>query len=292
MSKERTIKRTAMKKGEKEKAYYKLWVEFLRRSDRYKDFCQFARAKKKNPSLAYPEGLRDLFPTYIVFREIHDRKWSFEEWWKYRERLIKELKGMSLDTFIARRALNVTEPFNSQSSVTDYAEALRDDFNYCVSQLRFRRKEETIANFIGSLATYLREGTFGGTEHITIRIYPHGKTIDEIMPHIRNHLKKQMRAFGVKFYNEQFKRYLQLQTSHKKLELETYLLAYDLTNDKKKPLEPKELALKLFPNEDSAPESRERKCRLYLEKARNIIKWAERGYFPVTSSNMRKAKSP
>lgn len=235
------------KKLEIEKVYFKLFIDALKLSDDYKKFCDFAKAKKKNPALRVPEELRHFLGIYCLFRSIHDKKWTFEKWWQHRKKLISELGGMPLDSFISRKILSVTEPYHMKPLVTDYAEVFSEDIKWCMQQMNFNRKEESLTNFIEYLTSYLREGTFLGSDHITIRIYHQGKTIEEIMPLLQAHLKKQMNSPKVKFAIRRSRRYINLMTLHKRLEIEKYLKAYAL---EKKDLKPSEIAKQLFPNED------------------------------------------
>jgi hypothetical protein len=167
---------------------FRLFVEYLKRSENYKVFCDFmAKKTQKWDDLSKYEALRheamwelnvpgEIELTYPCFGNIHDKAYSFEHWWKQ--------KGEKWAAFLKNPGPNVvslTEPY-----VRDLAKGIEMEISAIRIQLhqklgREATGEEVIADFIEG-AKYLGP--------ILLRINP----LAEIDPLVRNFRKKAKEA--------------------------------------------------------------------------------------------------
>ncbi len=82
------------KTGWKEKDFLQLRIDYLKRSEEYKAYCEWKRKLGTDPKCSVPEIFRpqanlklNLIEVhcqnnFVIYGDIHDPKFSFEQWWK------------------------------------------------------------------------------------------------------------------------------------------------------------------------------------------------------------------
>ena len=93
---------------DEQKEFFRLWFEYIRRNEIYKEFCEWYRESQKHENFPLPEKLKNLPPTgvdpslfsrlkpYIrllsTFSDVYVV--SFDDWWtSQKERLEKIQEG-------------------------------------------------------------------------------------------------------------------------------------------------------------------------------------------------------
>ena len=263
------------KKDEKkphEKEVYRLWWEYLKRSEAYKAYCSLVpiamkRIRKKHGSLKntltklmsaeYPFKQTD--PMSLLFEDYMWRNWeyfgdvfndSFDDWWKQNKPSIITLPVLVLNDPLHRKFL------------TFFAEEFR-------RQQKARKKplspEETLKilteaewNFI-----FLAVPMIGGV------------TMEEISKQIADIRKKWADKFDIEdFY---MRRFVKPVGRVRFDEMKRYLRVYDLW---KQGLKMKEIIAKIDPERRGDDADVLRSFRNDLQKAKKIISNVESGSFP------------
>ena len=241
---------------------YRLWREYLKRSDKYRKFCQLIN-EGCIPGIKARENRRlnshdnqilldvNLFKTWDFFRDVFNQE--FEKWWP--PKMPESLK-----------------------SVVELEEAIKKPTLYTkMHMLHFRRKN-------GRNPSIDEFAQFGDPECVYLRIHmTEDVTADDVAKEIAE-IKKNKRTLGLIRSNvaglissSNRNQYYRPTGRIHHQNLEDYLKIYDLKNNfkwnevmKQHPLT--HLSVK---NED-----RKRTYLLYKQKAIKIIKNVEEGYFP------------
>lgn len=255
-----------------EKEVYRLWWEYLKRSEVYKAYCSFVpQAVKivKKKAGSFPEAIKKLMlseypfqqddPMSILFPKYMLRNWEyfgdvfndfFDDWWK---------KGKPSQNKLPVIVMN--DP-NASKALPFFAEEFR-------KQQKARKKplspEETL--------TILAESEW---EFIFLAVPMVGcVTIEDISKQIADIRKKWAKKFDVEdFY---FRRFSNPVSRVRMDEMKRYLRVYDL---KQQGLKMKEIIAEIDPNRRGDNADVLRSFRSDLKKAKNIIRSVESGSFP------------
>lgn len=270
-----------MKKERADKEFYRLWIEYLKRSKDYKEFCEILRKKKKNPSLPMPDKFKNSgtrYPAnYYRFLDIFDKRWTFKEWWKYHKKSVSFYNGIPLKCYVARKILGIEEEFQPKRIVENYADYLQSDIDNCIQQFKFYKqgREPSLGEFRERLLYELKEGIL--SPYLTVRIDPRGETTEDILKQVKKIIREKRKAPQIKNRENDFKLYFKPSTKLRLDELKKYLRVYDL---RQQGLKPNKIVKKINSNDDSNNGEVQRAYRDFYDKARKIIRFTENGVFP------------
>lgn len=237
------------------KEFYRLWYEYLKRSDRYKEFCEWTRAKRKDKSLSPPEKFKkkedgsapkEVF-IFLEFRDVFVN--SFEEWWKFHKDRMEYRKIHS-----------------SPKGIEYYNEVIERDFDYCINS--FKNHEGRELSLQEFKEAFLKRMEQDSHYFIYLMVNVNGVSIKELEKQFQDILKDQ-RA----------KRVLYRQRIQAK-PLERYLQVYDL---KKHGLKWRDIANKVQSGSTGAFDNVKRALQNDFDQAEMIIKNVEKGIFPGIS---------
>lgn len=258
-----------------EKEFYRLWYEYLKRSDNYKDFCKWVSKKRKNKKFPVPEKFKksangsspkELF-TYLRFRDIYTN--SFETLWRFLEKNLKHIETNS-----------------SPKGVENYNEFVGGHIDSCIESFkRHNKRLPNLQEFRDAFLKMINEGWLRSFLFLMVNVSV--RTDDDLIRQFKNIIKEKRKDPHVKMYDLACRRNLKPSPDDKHIpikELRTYLKVYDLA--KKHGYDPtqRNTAKKIYEIIDEQrgklPESTERKYRMYLSKAKRIIENTEHGFFP------------
>jgi hypothetical protein len=260
------------KKDEKntsEKEVYRLWWEYLKRSEKYKIFCDFIREAskikiKKEKTVQSAASNKPIKPTFILnlnevefyymqryyknFGDIFTN--SFDDWWKTDKPSQPKLPVIVLNDPNACKAL----PF--------FAKEFR-------KQQKAKKKSLSPEKTLKILAESEFEFIFLAVPMVG------GITMEDISKQIANIRKKWAKNFDVEdFY---FKRFNMPVSRVRFVELKRYLEVFDL---KQQGLKMKEIIAKIDSDRKGGDADILRSFRSYLQKAKKVIYNVECGSFP------------
>ena len=209
---------------DEQKEFYKLWFEYLRRSDNYREFCEWYRASQKDESLPLPGKFVTLPPgsnSYIMlistFSDVYST--SFDEWWERQkvrlERVFKNQKPGPIEDYM------VGEP------------SLEDELNHCMDAFKQSEGREPSANELKTNFLQFRKRKSDETLLLRVDMTYEPKAI-------KDGLKKWLNSKGVKKKMADAKpwRYLKSHQYKKPTgtprldDLQDYLDAYDMWKEK------------------------------------------------------------
>jgi hypothetical protein len=282
-----------MTKYEQLKETYRLWVEFLKESDGYKDYClniADPKALKKFPiERIYWSGWYDMesdetidaqykhhfFGTYCIFRNIHDPNYDFEQWWQ--DVMIKLLERYEKDPYILLKLNEVAlewyaKEINFRLEIIDNAKASDKEKLKMMKEL----VKEALKLYFGEKKGFL-----------TVTVLAQNP-IDELTKRFSEAIIKHKKQYGITKSEED-------EYIHKSVpiplsgrlssELEKYLKVYRLRKVKVKWVDIlKQISpAYIYLDKNSKEQMDENGRRLfhgYMDKAQNIIKNVENGTFP------------
>lgn len=270
-----------MKETDKEKRIYKEWIEYLRRSDDYKIFCDIIQKKKRSPSFPIPHKFKDSkYPSnYFMFGPIHSSEWNFDEWWKYRKHALSLLKGLPVKNYIARKILKINDEWQATGIVEDLSQVFDRLFHSCISTFKFynENREPTLSEFKEYFCKQLKDGD-AIYQDIVLRIDPRGEKTEIILSELKRIIKRKRQLAKVMTKELHSKLYLKPTTRHIRLdELERYRKVYDL---RKKDFDPRNIIQMMNPKDDCENPDVQRSYRDFFLKAKKIITNVESGMFP------------
>lgn len=250
-----------------EKEVYRLWWEYLKRSDKYKTYCDFIREyfkklKKGNadrPTLS-KKFIVDTFHNfapiefdymqrnYEFFGDIFVK--SFNDWWETHKTSQKRLPVIVLNDPNACKVL----PFFAKE---------------------FRKLQKIKKKPLSPKET-LKILTEKECEFIFLAVpMVGGVTMEDISKQIADIRKKWEKEFGIEdFY---FRRFSMPVSRVRYDEMQQYLQVYDLW---KQGLKMKNIIAKIDPDQKGNDANVLRSFRMYLQKAKKIIFNVESGIFP------------
>lgn len=264
---------------DREREYYRLWIEYLKLSKDYKEFCFWFEEKRKNPNLAKPEkfhkrkdssGPKEI-PNYLTFGNIHDPKFSFDKWFESHK------KGM-----------NYAELHKSPKAIEDFTESIGWYIDTAANS--FKRKfnrEPSLQELKEYLAGHIMKRVFGNRLYLMVDV-----TDKAVIEQFKTLVKKKKEEPIVKgHYYSSIRNRQPIITYELIDELKTYLEIYKLRESGLKPQEVIQAHNPKHKKIEKGYDSIERLYRLYYQKAKSIIKNTEYGIFPIYPKK-RKAKTP
>jgi hypothetical protein len=295
-------------KDQEDQEPYKLWVEYLKCSKGYADFCDLHRRRKKEPSETLPEELKNIkyLCNFFVFGDIHTPSWTFVKWWRHREKILGLLKGLTVRDYITRKILKV-EPFNpainhilfcdTNKLFTDYADIFGEEAKKCISQFKFHnsQREPTLHEFITIFPGIIKTGSipqnnFSLGQGITLRINPQYMTGKNLAKAFQKILHERRKDSNIALKEASAIQYLRPWPRYKRLdELKKYLKVYKLKISKEKMLI-KEVIKKMDPTADADNLDLQSQYRDFSRKAKKIITYVEMGVFPGHYDAVKKRK--
>jgi len=259
-----------------QKEFYRLWFEYLRRSDDYKEFCEWYRASLKDESLPLPGKFITLPPganPYIMllstFSDVYST--SFDEWWERQKVRLEQV-------FKNREPGPVGEP------------SLEDDLDRCIDAFKQSEGREPSANELKTNFLQFLKRKSDETLLLSVDMTYEPKAI-------KDGFDKWLKSNGVKKKIADAKPWKWLKANRYKKPtrkggfhmLQKYLEVYDLWEEKvqnKKTGDPggwDQIIHHFEPGWDLNGDHRLSKLKVYQDykrKAKNIISNTERGYFP------------
>ena len=240
------------KKADLMKKVYSLWLEFLRLSKNYKDFCTWKREKEQNPSLELPPRLRKIVfigPFNIGYSNFGDIfEIGFDDWWKIKRKfLLATKKGRSVSLF----------KIEMESAIEEFKLEERRDPS--LNELKW-----IIARLVDAPKTVIISVTLTGPE-----------TVEDLSLQCARLIRRSRSKF--KPYHRWPWKY---PTSTRRIEeLQRYLEVYRLFLQGHRPFEIAN-QIKYYSDHESAPRERHRMIQSDTRKAERIIRNAEQGIFP------------
>jgi hypothetical protein len=266
----------------KDKDITELWWEYLKRSERYGEFCQWWNQKEISP---LPNSLKKyhqgLWNTYVNFGDVHSQ--SFEEWWQ------SELNNPFPSTIKTHYA-------KSGKCMVDYRTVIGRDINKIYRKFKKEQdREPNINELIHNLELYM---THWKNERAYLLIEYQHKSTEEISEEFHAYLREIKKDPAAKIVTKSIqgmkgKATIKIRNGGSLStinELERYLDVYDY---KKEGLTISEIANKIWTvlPPDSDPKKPEYDDRYQsvniqstikrdLQKAKKIIDNVAFGYFP------------
>lgn len=266
-----------METTEIEKKYYRLWIDYLKQSSDYKDFCQWMVKKRKNPNLPIPEKFhkakngsapKEIF-NFLTFGNIHDPKFSFNKWWQGH-----------------KKKLNYTKLHKSPSAIEDFTEHIGGYIKSAIDSFKSHfQREPSLQELKEWLTEHLMKKVFANSLYLMVDI-----TDDTVIEQFKRLVKKKKEDPHIR------RHYLTLIKNRQPIinyevfeELQTYLDVYKLREQGLKPQEVIKAHNPKHNTIDKGYDSVERLYRIYYQKAKAIKKNVEHGFFPYYLKK-RKAK--
>lgn len=253
-----------------EKEVYRLWWEYLKRSEKYKTFCAFIRKaiqKLKKGDIDKPAVLDKLItPLFtsgkfnsdeIDYMNRYFEKFGdiftedFDDWWK----TVKKSSEQKLPIIV------LNDP-NACKAMPFFAEAFK-------KQQKARKKPLSPKEMINILTEAENEFIFLAVPMVG------GVTMSDISKQMADIRKKWAKEFDIEDYHS---RRFNMPVSRVRYdELKRYLTVYDLH---KQGLKMKEIISKIDPNRCADDANVQRSFHMDLQKAKEVIKNVEFGSFP------------
>jgi len=253
---------------EKDREIYNLWWEYLKRSVKYREFCNWWKHGGKEP---LPDHLRQyhqsMWNTYTQFGDVNNE--SFEEWW-----------NVEIET-------QFPSPYHpyypeSDKNMTDYKSVIGKDI------LKIHRKfkkeqgrEPSIKELIHNLELYM---TFWEKERLYLLVEFQHASKAELIEEFHDFLSDRMKEPHVTEVLRSIKGMKGISTIRKKPstveELERYLRVYDYRNEGLTYSEVAKAMWVITNDDDDYSYDTERIIKRDLRNAKKIIANVENGYFP------------
>lgn len=260
-----------------DKNYYRLWWEYLKRSNRYKKYLEWERMVEQDKSIAIPKELANyhesLWWTARNFGDVHKNK--FGQWWK--------------DEQNNKLPCPITLTFRANSlGIVDYREVIDRDIKKIYRKFKKEiGREPSINELTHNIKIYMNDKS---SERLYLLINFSLDTTSDITRLFHDILKKRKKECSTR-EKEMILKGMQLkQTSEKRYyeELQRYLAIYDACEAGKTISEiAREMDDEKIDEGDDKSElpiyyaqDAERICRRDRAKARKIIHNVEKGYFP------------
>lgn len=264
-----------------DKNLYRLWWEYLKRSDRYKKYIAWEEKVEQDKQLSIPKELMSyhdsLWWTARNFGNVHKNK--FTQWWK--------------DEQNNKLPCPITLTFRENNlRIVDYREVIDRDIKKIYRKFKKEiGREPSINELTHNIKMYMNKKS---AERLYLLINFQFDATDDITRLFHDVLKKRkkecsIREKGMKLKGMQLK--LTTEKRHYE-ELQRYLAIYDkckagetiseiarTIEDEKEDKKEDKGDDESKPPEYYAPDT-ERICRRDRAKARKIIHNVERGYFP------------
>lgn len=253
---------------ERQKDLYRLWIEYLKRSDDYREFSEWVVKRRKNKKLSPPDMFKRDPKTgnppkeilnYVVFGPIHDPRWTFEEWWADHK------KGLTY-----RQAHSTPRP------VEDYLKFIGNAIDSCIESFeRKKGKKPTLQEFKNYFLRRLNDERY--FSFLMINNSKSEEAIEAEFKKIRREWKKDPQIKWFKFQAKM--RYLPSTNYVRMDELRRHLSIYD---KKKEGLGVNEIIKtdEYYKERKERDDVARRLVYMDIAKAKKIIRNTEFGIFP------------
>jgi hypothetical protein len=263
----------------KDKDIIELWWEYLKRSKKYSDFCQWMNQNEKLPiSESLKKHHQALWNTWMNFGDVHSQ--PFAEWWK------SELDN----PFLSPIKPYYTE-YESGKCMVDYRTVIGKDINKIYQKFKKEQgREPSIKELIYNLKSYMNH--WDNERAYLVIEYQH-ESIKTISAEFQDYLREKRKENPAREVSRTIKGMKGITTIKKKPatveELRRYLKVYDYYKEGRKIDEITDLIWEILPpsNDDSdeiddryESVNVQREIRRDLQKANKIIHNVECGYFP------------
>jgi hypothetical protein len=268
------------KKRENTYKFYKLWWEYLKRNNDYKEFCDFIRENRKGNTVGYElfenfqklKGdkldmnqkygkfiLHPLYDNYIRFWDVHTK--DFEKWY-------------------IRHKNNLERRYNEAVEAFDINEEVNSNVNYRIESFKQINDVEDEPTF-QDLKEIRVDDYIGEPIYLKIRLSAPNKT-DDLLKRIGKILNEKrrdpkIRLERAKSYLLPFSNNIVKDTYTRIDEIERYLRVYDL---KKQGLKMTDIIKKIAPTADNTDVNVQRAFFQDIKRAKNIIENVGLGVFP------------
>jgi hypothetical protein len=258
-----------------DKEIYRLWWEYVKRSERYKAFLEENRGKI-SWAKALAVGLNEpLYFTALIFGDVHAER--FEDWWE---------RGINNPMFHIK-----PDPAGEILCIKDASEEILSDISLVYNLFRLRNDDQEPNEYELIDAFRDRMQSLSGWGKIRIEVNLHIPT-EELVKEFRAYVSQKRKEYETREFAMQLKG-IQGQPTRDKLrdELWKYLNVYDLrmkgasyvdiVRQIGTPAE-KEGIKKMdsISKRQSNPQDINRMYRRYFQKAKRIIRNTEQGCFP------------
>ena len=266
------------KKNDIEKEYYRLWIEYLKLSKDYKDFCLWVIKKRKNLTLPVPEkfhkGKNGSAPkevsNYLTFGNIHDPKFSFDKWWQGH-----------------KEKLEYTELHKSPKAIEDFTEHIEGYIDSTIDSFkRHFKREPSLPELKEWLTAHTMKKVFGNSLYLMVDV-----TNETVIEQFKGLVKKKKEDPRIKgFWYAGIKNKKPVINYEILDDIQTYLDVYKLREQELKPQDVIKSHNPRYKTTNEGYDSAERLYRIYYQKAKAIKENVEHGFFPIYPKK-RKAKS-
>lgn len=249
-----------------DKYLYRLWWEYLKRSDRYKKYIEWEEKVEQDKQLSIPKELMSyhdsLWWTARSFGNVQKNK--FSQWWKNEQ--------------ANKLPCPITLTFTTNSlPIIDYREVIDRDIKKIYRKFKKEiGREPSINELTHNIKIYMNEES---SEQLYLLINFQFNTTDDITRLFHDILKKRKKECSTREKEMKLKGMRLKTTTEKKHyeELQRYLAIYDACKSGKTI---SEIAREIEDKEDDIPGDTARICRRDRAKAQKIIHNVEKGYFP------------
>jgi hypothetical protein len=258
-----------------EKEIYRLWWEYLKRSDRYKTFLEENRGKISYVD-ALGKGLDEpLYFTALIFGDVHAER--FEDWWER-------------ETSNPRYYIG-PDPAGGMLCIKDASEEILSDISLVYNLFRLRNDDQDPNEYelIDAFRGHMQSLSGWGKVCVEVKL---DAPMEQLVKEFRAYVSQKRKEYQTREFAMQLKG-IQGQPTRDKLrdELWKYLNVYDLRMKKVSyvdiirqigtPAEKEGIEkVDSFSKGQSNPEDINRMYRRYFQKAKHIIRNTEQGCFP------------
>lgn len=231
---------------DKLRSILELWVEYLKRSDKYKAYCELIRQ-----GTTFQDNDSAMFINYSLFGDVYTQ---------------------SLENILS----SVNDWNSFFTPIYDYSEHISNDIDLCINHFeKTYNRKPTIEEIKIFLIEIMRDSS-----KLYLKIDITDVTAEEITEAFSQRLiitnKETLQQKGRK------KPFLYPSTRIRLDELKRYLRVYDLS---RQGLKMKDIIKELNPSSDNTDVDVQRSFYRDLENAKNIIQNVEKGIFPGNYSN-------
>jgi len=255
----------------KDRDIIELWWEYLKRSEKYREFCQWWNQEEKPPlSDSLKQYHQPMWNTYMQFGDVFSN--SFDEWWR-----------SELDNPLS----SPIKPYYAESGecLVDYRTVIEKDIYKIYRKFKKEQgREPNIKELIHNLKLYM---TSWEKERLYLLVEFQHISTAEISAEFHEYLKERKKDPPVQEASRSIKGMKGITTIKKKPstagELERYLIVYDYRKDGRSY---PEIAKEMWDvssdddDDEDHTDDTERIIKRDLRKAKKIISNVEYGYFP------------
>jgi len=258
------------KQENREKEIFRLWIEYLKRSDDYKEFCEWVTKKRKNKKLPPPDKFKkdpktgsaplEIF-NYFSFGPVHDPHWTFEEWWADH-----------------KKKLTYWQANSTSRAVEDCREFIGRRIDSCLEFFKRQGREPTLQEFKDYFLKRLNAETY--FSFLMIDNSESKEVIEVEFKKILKELKKDPLIKGLELSRK--RRYIPSTNYVRMDELKRHLRIYDKWKESRGHLNINKIIKtdEYYRDRKEKDDVARRLVYMDIAKAKKIIRNAEFGIFP------------